>query len=147
MVKVPDVRGKSLADAIEELSAADLDADPRDVNSDEPPGTVTAQDPAPNEEVVAGTSVRINVSQGPKEVAVPSVTGLLEDAATSQLQAAGFAVARRDVSSDLERGTVVTQDPPGNSTAVKGSTVTFCGGVASLAADRRRTDRGPPAQE
>jgi eukaryotic-like serine/threonine-protein kinase len=125
VVKVPDVRGKSLADAIEELSAADLDADPRDVNSDEPPGTVTAQDPAPNEEVVAGTSVRINVSQGPKEVAVPSVTGLLEDAATSQLQAAGFAVARRDVSSDLDRGTVVTQDPPGNSTAVKGSTVTL----------------------
>ncbi|HEU0335690.1 MAG TPA: Stk1 family PASTA domain-containing Ser/Thr kinase [Gaiellaceae bacterium] len=125
VVKVPDVRGKSLADAIEELSAADLDADPRDVNSDEPPGTVTAQDPAPNEEVVAGTSVRINVSQGPKEVAVPSVTGLLEDAATSQLQAAGFAVARRDVPSDLDRGTVVTQDPPGNSTAVKGSTVTL----------------------
>ena len=125
VVKVPDVRGKSLADAIEELSAADLDADPRDVNSDEPPGTVTSQDPAPNEEVVAGTSVRINVSQGPKEVAVPSVTGLLEDAATSQLQAAGFAVARRDVSSDLDRGTVVTQDPPGNSTAVKGSTVTL----------------------
>jgi serine/threonine-protein kinase len=125
VVKVPDVVGKSLAEAIETLSAADLDADPRDVNSDQPPGTVTAQDPAPNEEVVAGTSVRINVSQGPKEVAVPSVTGLLEDAATSQLQAAGFAVARRDVSADLDRGTVVTQDPPGNTTAVKGSTVTL----------------------
>jgi serine/threonine-protein kinase len=75
--------------------------------------------------VVAGTSVRINVSQGPKEVAVPSVTGLFEDTATAQLQAAGFAVARRDVESDLDQGVVVTQDPAGNTTAVKGSTVTL----------------------
>ena len=125
VVKVPDVRGMRLTDAIEALSQADLDADPRDVNSTEPVGTVTAQDPAPNEEVVAGTSVRVNVSKGPREVAVPSVTGLLEDTATAQLQAAGFAVARRDVESDLDQGIVVTQDPAGNTTAVRGSTVTI----------------------
>jgi serine/threonine-protein kinase len=125
VVKVPEVVGMQLSEAIAALSAADLEADPRDVNSSQPPGTVTAQDPAPNEEVVAGTSVRINVSQGPKEVAVPSVTGLFEDTATAQLQAAGFAVARRDVESDLDQGVVVTQDPAGNTTAVKGSTVTL----------------------
>jgi serine/threonine-protein kinase len=125
VVKVPDVRGLRLAEAIETLAGAELDADPRDVNSEEPPGTVTAQDPAPNEEVVAGTSVRINVSQGPKEIAVPSVTGLLYDTASAQLQAAGFAIARRDVDSDLDRELVVTQDPSGNTTAPKGSTVTL----------------------
>jgi serine/threonine-protein kinase len=125
VVKVPDVRGLRIAEAIETLAAAELDADPRDVNSEEPPGIVTAQDPAPNEEVVAGTSVRINVSQGPKEIAVPSVTGLLYDTAAAQLQAAGFAVARRDVDSDLDRELVVTQDPSGNTTAPKGSTVTL----------------------
>ena len=125
VVKVPDVRGLRLAEAIETLTNSDLDADPRDVNSSAEPGTVTAQDPAPNEEVVTGTSVRINVSQGPREVAVPSVTGLLYDTAADQLQAAGFAVARRDVDSEVDRDLVVAQDPPGNTTAAPRSTVTL----------------------
>jgi serine/threonine-protein kinase len=75
--------------------------------------------------VVSGATVRINVSAGPKQVAVPSVTGLYYETAAAQLQAAGFAVARRDIDSDLPADTVVTQDPAGNTTATKGATVTL----------------------
>ncbi len=55
-------------------------------------GTVTAQDPRPGASLVAGASVRINVSTGPKPVAVPNVVGLDYDVAAAQLQAAGFTV-------------------------------------------------------
>jgi serine/threonine-protein kinase len=124
-VRVPSVVGKSEADAVAEITRTGLEARSVEVNSAQPSGTVTAQAPSPGTTLVAGSEVRINVSKGPKQVAVPSVVGLLYDTAASQLQAAEFAVARRDVDSDEPKGTVVTQDPAGNSTATKGSTVTL----------------------
>jgi serine/threonine-protein kinase len=86
---------------------------------------VTAQAPTPGTKLVSGAEVRINVSKGPKPIGVPSVIGLLYDTAASQLQAAGFAVARVDVDNDQPAGVVVDQVPAGNSTASKGSTVTL----------------------
>ena len=125
-VAVPDVRGESQAEAIEELTRRGLDPNVVSVNSKEAEGTVTAQDPSPGLTVVAGTTVRINVSRGPKPVGVPSVIGLFYDQASQQLQAAGFAVRRAaDVDSDQPQDVVVDQSPPGNATAPTGSTVTL----------------------
>src|SRR4029453_8345033 len=45
--------------------------------------------------------------------------------AAAELQAAGFAVARRDVESHDPKGTVVQEDPSANTLAAKGSTVTL----------------------
>src|SRR4029079_19251001 len=45
--------------------------------------------------------------------------------AAAQLQAAGFTVGRADVASNRPAGEVVNQDPPGNSTASRGSSVTL----------------------
>jgi serine/threonine-protein kinase len=95
------------------------------VSSDEEAGAVTAQSPKGGTVVIEGSTVRINVSKGPKPVAVPSVVGLLYDQAASQLQGAGFAVARRDVEDNQPKDVVVDQDPNGNSLASKGSTVTL----------------------
>jgi serine/threonine-protein kinase len=67
--------------------------------------------------------VRINYSIGPKPIAVPPVVGLDYSTALQQLQAAGFAVGRTAVESDLPAGIVVSQVPSGSSTAAKGSTV------------------------
>ena len=125
-VSVPDVRGESQADAIEELTRRGLDPRVVEVNSSQPDGVVTAQDPAPGLTVVEGATVRINVSRGPKPVGVPSVIGLNYDQAASQLQAAGFAVGRApDADSDQPAGIVIDQSPPGNATAPNGSTVTL----------------------
>ena len=95
------------------------------VSSAKPANQVTAQNPQPGVVVLAGASVRINVSSGPKPVAVPSVIGLSYDSAAAQLQSAGFTVGRADVDSDQPAGQVVDQSPPGNSTASKGSPVTL----------------------
>jgi eukaryotic-like serine/threonine-protein kinase len=122
-VRVPDVRGKTEADAVADLTRAGLDANSVQINSSEEAGIVTAQAPGPGTVLVEGSEVRINVSKGPAPIAVPSVVGQSYEQASSQLQASGFAVRRVDVESDQTAGVVVDQSPAGNSTAAKGSIV------------------------
>jgi serine/threonine-protein kinase len=122
-VSVPSLVGKSRDTAVKELTSLGLDADVHEVPSDKQSDTVIAQDPRPGTIVVEGASVRVNVSSGPKPVAVPAVIGQTYDTAAAQLQAAGFTVGRADVESDRPAGEVVDQDPPGNSTASRGSSV------------------------
>jgi serine/threonine-protein kinase len=124
-VTIPSVVGQSLADAVAELTNAGLDAQVVEVDSDRDPGTVTGQAPESGTVVVEGTSVRINVSRGPKPVTVPNVIGLTYEQAASELQRAGFVPARVDVDSDLAEGIVQNQDPNGGTNSSKGSTVTL----------------------
>ncbi len=123
--KVPDVRGLPLADAISRLADRNLKADVHEVHSDKAEGTVTAQSPAPEDIVLQGTSVRINVSQGPKPVDVPNVIGQPYANAESALQGLGFRVTREDVESDQPKNNVVDQIPAGGTQAPVGSTVTL----------------------
>jgi eukaryotic-like serine/threonine-protein kinase len=124
-IEVPDVRGRSSTDAVAALEEAGLEARVVEINSDADPGTVTAQDPRPGEKIPRDSVVRINVSKGPRPVGVPSVEGQPFETANAQLQAAGFAVVRRNVDSDQPAGIVVGQQPAGNSLASRGSTVTL----------------------
>jgi serine/threonine-protein kinase len=112
-VTVPDVIGKSLADAVAALTGAKLEVRTFNIPSDKPAGTIVATDPKAGTVVVAGSRVRINVSKGPKQVLLPSVVGLTYDAAAAQLNAAGFAVRRVDVDSDQPADTVTKQTPAG----------------------------------
>jgi beta-lactam-binding protein with PASTA domain len=123
-VQIPSVVGQSVEDAVAELTRAGLDAQVVEVNSDRDEGTVTAQSPNAGIVVVEGTRIRINVSKGPRPVSVPNVVGLPYDQAASELQRAGFGVARIDVDSDQAAGIVTDQDPNGGSEGSKGSTVT-----------------------
>jgi eukaryotic-like serine/threonine-protein kinase len=124
-VTVPSLVGRSRDAAVAELTRLGLAPQVVQVSSSEPANVVTAQNPKPGVVVVSGSSVRINVSSGPKPVAVPSVVGQSYDSAAAQLQSAGFTVGRVDVDSDQPAGQVVDQSPPGNSTASKGSSVTL----------------------
>ena len=124
-VSVPSLVGKSRDTAVKELTSLGLDADVHEVPSDKQSDIVTAQDPRPGKIVVEGASVRVNVSSGPKPVAVPAVIGQTYDTAAAQLQSAGFTVGRAAVESNRPAGEVVDQDPPGNSTASRGSSVTL----------------------
>jgi eukaryotic-like serine/threonine-protein kinase len=123
-VKVPGVVGAQETDAVASLTAAGLKWEAFEVNSEKPVGTVTGQDPKAGTKLVVGKKVRINVSQGPKQIAIPPVVGTPYAQAVSTLQGAGFAVARRDVDSTQPKETVVQEDPLGNTMAAKGSTVT-----------------------
>jgi serine/threonine-protein kinase len=124
-VTIPSVVGENQTDAVKELTAANLDARVVEVSSDEEEGTVTGQFPRAGVVVVAGSQVRINVSSGPKQIAVPAVISLPYEQAASELQRSGFKVSRRDVDSDQQQGIVTDQDPKGGTTAAQGSTVTL----------------------
>jgi beta-lactam-binding protein with PASTA domain/predicted Ser/Thr protein kinase len=124
-VVVPDVRGKDEAQAIAELTEAGLRANPVQVNSNEEIDTVTAQEPRPGEKVTKSTRVRINVSTGPKPIAVPSVVGQPVESATSTLQAGDFSVARNDVDSNQPAGIVIAQNPEGGAAVARGSRITL----------------------
>ena len=124
-VSVPSVVGKSSTDAVAALTTLGLKADIHNVNSSKETGTVTGQDPKPGEKLVVGEKVRINVSQGPKPVAVEPVVGQPFESAAGVLQGQGFAVARHDVDDSAAKGIVVQMDPPANSLAAPGSTITL----------------------
>jgi eukaryotic-like serine/threonine-protein kinase len=124
-VTVPSVVGQSITEAVQALTQLGLDPTTVRVNSDKPVDIVTAQSPPVGAVVVEGAVVRINVSNGPKQVAVPSVLGLPYDQASAQLQAAGFFVSRTDVESNEPAGNVVGQSPAGNTTAAAGAKVTL----------------------
>jgi serine/threonine-protein kinase len=123
--RVPNVVGKTQAEALQDLSDANLRFNVVQINSDRREGTVTATDPKSGTTVVEGTRVRVNVSAGPKPIAVPSVIGQPFASAESQLQGVGFAVVRSDVESDEPEGQVIGQSPGAGQTARKGSTITL----------------------
>jgi eukaryotic-like serine/threonine-protein kinase len=127
MVTVPNVKQMTKKKAIAKLAEYGLGASVRSVFSDAGTGTVVAQDPEEGADVTSGTVVTIDVSKGPELVKVPNVVGSGQDTATAALEAEGFVVSK-DVSvtgDPTQWDNVVTQDPPANSLAKKGSTVTI----------------------
>jgi eukaryotic-like serine/threonine-protein kinase len=124
-VGVPDVRGKTATDAAAAIASAGLKPDVHDVYSTKDVGTVVAQSPRPGVKVVKGSRVRINISKGLAPVVVPPVVHHPYEEASSELRARGFRVERVDVDSNESEGTVLRQDPVGNTQATKGSTVTL----------------------
>jgi serine/threonine-protein kinase len=124
-VEVPSVVGKQATDAVAALASIGLKADLHNVNSSKETGSVTGQDPKPGTRLVVGEKVRINVSQGPKPIAVQPVVGQPFESAAGILQGQGFAVARHDVDDSAAKGIVVQMDPPANSLVAPGTTITL----------------------
>jgi serine/threonine-protein kinase len=111
LVAIEDVVGKTVDEATTALRSKGLRVNVVQVFSEEPVGTVVAQAPEAGVKVRQGSEVRINVSQGPRPVAVPNVVGRSYDGAAAALTAAGFIFGRVDVDSNDPQGTVVAQDP------------------------------------
>ena len=125
-VIVPNVVGRDRDQAVSELTAAGLKANPVGINSLEPVDTVLATAPKSGTEVIEGTTVRVNYSKGPKPISVPNVVGMPFESAESTLQGAGFAVSREDVDdADQPEGVVVGQNPAAGTQQSKGSVVTL----------------------
>jgi serine/threonine-protein kinase len=124
-VDVPDVRGRSVTDAITALVQAGLNPKIVHVYSPQPPDTVTGEFPPPFAKVVKGSSVRINVSRGAKPVPVPDVTGQPYLNAKSALEGQGFAVKRVYVQSDQAPGVVVSETPSPGQPSQRGATITL----------------------
>src|SRR5581483_10256509 len=72
-VALPDVVGKNIDDANNDLEQLGLTVVQRAQNSDRPQGEVLAQDPQPGTQVAKNSTVTLTVSSGTGQVTVPNV--------------------------------------------------------------------------
>lgn len=127
-VDVPEVRGKSQADAVAVMQFVSLVPKVTEDSSDSvPEGNVISTDPPAGTRVQKGSTVTVVVSSGPAEVTVPTVTGQQTAAATATLFDAGFNVVVQQVAGKPP-GIVFDQNPSGGKLP-KGATVTIFVGV------------------
>jgi len=128
-VEVPNLTTLTQDEAVAALEAAHLTlGTPTSQPSDEPEGTVVSQNPLPGEKVDKNSQVDIVLSEGPSDVTVPNVVCESLGKAESDLEKAGFHVTISGTQFNFEcpkSGRVAAQDPPGDSSAASGSTVTL----------------------
>ncbi len=125
---VPDVVGKTEAEAFRILKEAGFDPQPApDEYSDEvEAGLVMSQVPGAGESAEKGATVNYTVSKGTELVDVPNVTGKAQADATKLLNDAGFdVVVKQEYVDTVEAGIVSNQSPTAGVAAKKGSSVTI----------------------
>ena len=91
LVRVPDVVGMTAQDALGAIVEADLEyEEAAGLNHGEPPGTVVAQEPLPEQMATPSSTVKVTLSMGARERPVPDVVGLNRDQAEIVLARAGY---------------------------------------------------------
>ena len=121
-IRVPNVVGKSDADANNAIRKAGLTVSRQEEHSDTvAQGVVISQDPSKGT-VHRGDSVTVVVSQGPELVDVPNVVDMRREEATTTLQNAGFQVQADNVFGGYF-GIVRSQSPAAGTKARKGTGV------------------------
>jgi len=138
--EVPNTIGKPRDAAVSAVRDAGLKPEAFTVSSSQKKGTVVAQHPDPGLRVAAGSTVRLNVSNGagpgaapppppppppapPARVSVPDVAGQQLDVAQRELNAAGLKAGVVYLKSDEERGAVISQAPAGGTTLARGTRI------------------------
>jgi len=124
-VTVPDVEGREADAAVQVLEERGLEAEPREVESEEVEvGRVVAQTPAAGSSVSEGSVVTLQVSAGPGRAPVPDVSGQSPEQAQATLEDAGFEVrVSRRYSDDAPVDEVLRTNPGAGEQAVRGSEV------------------------
>jgi eukaryotic-like serine/threonine-protein kinase len=129
-VPVPNVVGMTEDEAKTAITDAGLKVGVVSSQPDSAPaGQVIDQNPSADQTVDKGSTVDLVVSAGPTNVTVPDVVCESLGKAESDLNKAGFQViTSEETQFNVEcpkNGRVAAQDPPGNSSAASGSTVTL----------------------
>lgn len=125
-VSVPNVVGATWDSAKSDLDKRDLSPVEVGENSDDvPKDTVIRTEPGSGTNVARNQSIRVVVSLGPEQVAVPDIAGQTQDAAQQALEAAGFQIGAINTgySPDVPEGTVMSSDPGSATQLAKGSVV------------------------
>ena len=123
-VAVPYVVGIPQALAVQQIEEAGLIPNVRPVsNSDVEEGVVFSQTPTEGTRVDEGDVVRIDVSSGKPEVAIPSVVGQSVADAVAEITRSGLIAQVVEVNSDREEGTVTAQSPSAGTVVVEGTQV------------------------
>lgn len=113
IVAVPDVRGRSFAQAERRIERAGLvlERGTTLVHPTVPRGAVLAQVPLPGQETSRGDAVRITLSAGPDRRAVPDVSMLTGEQAHLALARTGYQVEVQTVPDNRPAGRVVAVQP------------------------------------
>lgn len=111
---VPDLRGLSMAQAQEEITAAGLAlGETFSVRHPSvPSGAVLGQSPLPGQGALPEAPIHLTLSLGPEVRPVPDVSRLRGDRAATVLAASGFTVLVDSIESDEPAGRVTEIDPP-----------------------------------
>jgi beta-lactam-binding protein with PASTA domain len=125
---VPNLLGKTKAEALAALAALGLAGDPDSVWAPAKPlGKVFAQDPASGATVLVGSTVKFRVATGPLLLAtVPNLNGKTAAQAAALLSGAGLGGNVLSVVAPFKpAGLVFAQDPPAGTHVVPGTVVTY----------------------
>ena len=118
MTDTPNVVNQTAAEAKRILQAPGLKFAENDVFSDTiASGQVVSTDPKSGAKVRKDSTVTLNVSKGPELVAVPSLRGKSESAATAEIKEAKLKVGdiNRRFSNTVDKGKVVSSSPTAGS--------------------------------
>jgi eukaryotic-like serine/threonine-protein kinase len=125
-ITVPDVRGKELTAAINQIrnSGLDIKVEREEHHPTVPQNYIIGQNPAPGERVKTGRNVMVVVSLGSEEVAAPSVTDKVFRLAQVTLKEAGLELGEvAHVNSQSPAEMVILQSPAQGTVLQKGSDV------------------------
>ena len=126
---VPDVTGKTVEQATEELIKAGFEVGKvEEVYSDKvEPGKVVSQTPRGNSKHPKGTKVDLEISKGGEKVQVPDLTDMTASEARQALQAKGlkYEAGPAEHSEDVAENHVARQSPVAGEEVAKGSTVVY----------------------
>ena len=128
-IPVPNVVGKTLDEATQEIEAAGLEVGNVSERSDDKTeeGKVASQDPAAGTKRAEGDRVNLVISSGTSQSSVPDVTNKTADEARKILTDAGFQVqaGAAKYSDSVEKDRVVQTDPAAGQSIPKNSVVTY----------------------
>jgi serine/threonine-protein kinase len=125
-VQVPGVVGQDKNVATGALQDKGFNVTTQPVTSNQPKDRVISQNPSAGTTVDKGSRVTLLISKGPEKITVPSVVGQAQADAVATLRGVGFKVSVvKQESTTATPGNVTRQSPPGDSQAVKGSSVTI----------------------
>jgi len=134
-VSAPDVRGQAeIAAAVALLNSGLKVGTVTAQTSDQPPGTVLGQVPAPGSRIAMGTPVNLTVAKQRPLLTVVGVVGLSRAKAVRLLKRAGLgssAPSLQPVSDPAQNGRVLAQSPLAGQRVPRGTTVAITVGVYS----------------
>jgi beta-lactam-binding protein with PASTA domain len=124
---LPNLVGQQFPAAQGMAQSGGFQLNQQSVASSQPPGTITAQSPAPGTPISNGEVVTVQVSSGPPQAPIPNVVGLSVNQGTQILEQAGFqvSVAGGGVFGNKQ---INSESPTGQ--APKGTTITITEGFA-----------------
>jgi beta-lactam-binding protein with PASTA domain len=113
-VEVPDLKGKSVAEAVNVLQNKGLHllGAAEDYDSEVVPGYIVRQDIPASSKVKEGRGIKVIVSKGPKVQYVPDVVGMKLEEAEAVLAGRGIRIAKAIyVHCDVEKNFIIAQRP------------------------------------